>query len=411
MSKKETDKSLQQELEELRSEVNILRSELLRLTEEKKQAEENDFKKSLFLAKMNHEIRTPMNSIVGFAQLLDDPDVDNETKSEFIKIITNSSQYLLDLINDIIDIAKIESNQIEITETLISVTDFLKTIEDNAFLQLDEEDLTEAVLIEVKNKISESHDKVLIDEVHLKQIFVNLIGNAVKLTKEGKITIEAEEKDNMLVFTVKDTGRGIKKEKLPLLFDYFWHINDDLAKTYNGTGLRLTVVNLLVTLLGGTIEVESQEGKGSEFRFTIPAKWGDDDLQTKGNNGKVEIPNLENKTILIVEDDEYSFRLLSLLLKPAKAIVVRESDGEKAVERCKNDNTIDLILMDMMLPKLDGLLASRKIVEIRHIPIIIQTANALHGMRQKVLDAGCADFITKPINKDDLFRKIKKHIG
>jgi len=380
------------------------------LKEAKIKAEEADKLKSAFLANMSHEIRTPMNAIVGFADLLGRKELGQEDKDKYVSIIKSSSNTLLNIINDIIDLSKIEVGQVNLAisdfnlnQLLIELLSLYKSI-NNSETQLIYENIDDQKEIYVKS-----------DPYRIKQVMVNLLDNAYKFTESGKIIYGFRVFDQEIMLFVEDTGIGIPIDKQDLIFDRFRKLDQNTNKFYRGTGLGLTISKRLINLLSGKIWVESEEGKGSKFCFTIPDNTAVSTPTVKFAVSQPEftskIPDFTNKSILIVEDEENNFFFFQNLLKPTKARILRASTGNEAVEIVVSGINLDLILMDIRMPEMDGLTATKLIKEINHrIPVLVQTAFAMKGDKEEFLSQGCDDYITKPINSKELFAKLKQLI-
>ena len=374
----------------------------------KEKAEEGDRLKSAFLANMSHEIRTPMNSILGFARILKKSNKTAKQKEQFVDIIEKSGNHLLNLINDIIDLSKIDANQLTVIEKKLNLNIFL--------LQLSEvfkNQLSENVGIVLHRDLPNGSDVIITDETRLQQILTNLIGNAVKFTRSGSIEIGyLIRNDRMIEFSVKDTGIGISEEELSFVFNRFRQADETTTRKYGGTGLGLAISKACTKLLGGEIWVKSELGKGSVFYFTIKYKPSIQSDTKQEIVNEIEPENLfEGKTILIVEDEIYSFQVLEVFLEPTNASIIHVTDGLQAIDLCKENPQIDLVLMDINLPKFNGLQTTREILKFRpNLPIISQTANAMAEDKDKSLEAGCVDYITKPINEKMLHKMINKHL-
>ena len=381
------------------------------LKKSKEKAEESDRLKSAFLANMSHEIRTPMNAILGFTQLLKANSLNAPKRNEYIEIIKNSGNHLLDIINDIIDISKIDAHQMDIAETAFDLNRFLLEI-----YQLFQSIITQKAKSNVQlilNENSKSKFIISTDKTRLRQILINLVGNAVKFSPNGSVEFGYEKKDgDTLLFYIKDTGIGMTKKELAFVFDRFRQGDESWNRPFGGTGLGLAISKEFAELIGGRIWAESIKGKGSTFFLAIPLK---QDFSPKTETIIEKTQNnepLKGKTILIVEDDEYSSLILSELLKPFKLNIVQAVDGMQAIKMCIDKPEIDLVLMDIQLPVLDGLQATQRIKKIKPgLPIIAQTANAMQEDREKALTAGCDDYISKPIDSNELIQKIGKYIA
>ena len=367
-------------------------------------AEASDKLKSAFLANMSHEIRTPMNGILGFAQLIQDNMISEEKKSEYLEIILNKGNQLMQIINDIVDISKIESNQITINNTEFSIN---KLIDDlSSFFSVEYRNLD---LITTKD-LPNGKDQIKSDHTRLTQILTNLLSNAFKFTEKGYVEFGYKIQQQEIYFFVKDTGIGIKNDDQKIIFDRFRQSDETISKLYGGTGLGLSISKGLVKLLGGEIGVESDGENGSKFYFTIPLE-----LVTYAEN-KIEFehPNQidwKEKSILVVEDDDISFFFVKELLEETKAKIQHVKTGIDAIESVKKEN-FNIVLMDVQLPGMDGNTATKEIRKFNNnIPIIAQTANAMADDREKSIAAGCNDYIAKPIDGPELLSLINQYIN
>lgn len=381
------------------------------LEEAKEKAEESNRLKSAFLANMSHEIRTPMNGIVGFANLLKlRPSLSKEKVDQYVDIITSNSNLLLNLINDIIDISKIEANQLEIRNTSCDLNKLmheLYIVFSSEKVRLGKEEIN---LLQRSNQSEIAI--VLVDEERVKQVLINLLNNAFKFTKEGSIEYGYEVRDKELYFFVNDTGIGIDRSKISLIFEQFRQVDESSARTFGGSGLGLAICKGIVKKMSGKIGVESELNKGSLFWFTIPLIPIDDDRAIEGKvKVKRKVPNWEGRTILVVEDVEESLLLLSEFLASTNAKFIGVQNAEDAIAKVKSEGKIDLILMDLQLPNMDGYQATREIKSIRSdIPIIAQTANAMSDDREKTIEAGCVDYLSKPIIIDEFYSVIDRYL-
>jgi PAS domain S-box-containing protein len=383
------------------------------LIEAKTKAEESDQLKSAFLANMSHEIRTPMNGILGFVNLLADPDLSLEERKEFIRIIHNNSSSLLRIIDDIIDVAKIEAGELEVNFAPCLINDILRDIyrvKKNVLQELKKD-------VEIHLNIPESIEDICIttDKNRLNQILNNLLGNAVKFTYNGYIEIGYNLNETDVVFHVKDTGVGIREEHQKVIFERFRQVDNTRTREHGGTGLGLTITKNMVELLGGKIWVESRLNKGTTFYFTVPKKIAEIDNFNQLRNVSFEVKkNLiwDEKTILIAEDEDDNFLFVSSFLKNTQINIIRANNGKEAVELFENHPEIDLVLMDIRMPETDGLIASSKIRKINaEIPIIAQTAFAMDADREKCLANGCSDYISKPLLEDDFLNILTKYLN
>jgi len=390
------------------TDIRQLKQKEEELKKAKEKAEESDRLKSEFLANMSHEIRTPMNGIMGFSRLLKQEGPGDDAWEHYIDIIYQSSNQLLRVINDIVDYSKIQAGQYEIEQNKIHLNALMEEMKE----LFDEEKKTmNKEKIEIILSIPEKQeDKVIIaDFGKIKQIFSNLIINALKFTLKGKIEIGFFIDNNLVNFFVSDTGIGIAKEDQSIIFERFRQVDSSSSRNYGGTGLGLTICKTLVKLMDGEMNLESEKNKGSTFYFKIPFVETDTDIERKEEAPEKQL-NWKNKTILIVEDDHTSFLYFKNLLKSTSINILHAESAEKAWKLFYNEE-IDLILMDIRLEGENGLDLTQRIREInKSIPIIAQTAYALSDDRKKCLEAGCDDYITKPIEAEALFKKISHFI-
>lgn len=375
----------------------------------RKKAEESDMLKSAFLANMSHEIRTPMNAILGFGQLLREKELDREKQNKFLDIIVVRSKNLLQIINDIIDISKIEANQLNIEKRTFSLNKILYELFSNFEAELATQN-KENVQLNFKAELEKEASYIESDEIRLKQILTNLISNAIKFTEKGTIEFGYSIRGEYLQFFVSDTGTGIPKEAIGQIFERFRQADDSSTREFGGTGLGLSISKQLVEMLGGKIWVESELRRGSSFYFTIPFM-----PRVKQTNFKTipkeTILDLSGKKILIVEDDSISMAYLEELLQPTQVTIVKAFDGTDAIEKFKSEEKIDLILMDIHLPKMSGNEATREIKKInKSVPVIAQSAFAMPDDKKESFKYGCDEYITKPIDNRLLFSTIRKFL-
>jgi two-component system sensor histidine kinase/response regulator len=378
----------------------------------KERAEESDRLKSSFLSNMSHEIRTPMNAIVGFAELLSQSNVDEEDRREFISHINQGTETLLNLIDDIIDISKIEAGQIRINNSAFRLSSLLSEL--HVFFKKNlKRQNRENLMVSIFNNGFNSEINIINDSFRLKQVFINLISNAIKFTEKGEVKFGIKHMDaKSITFYVKDTGMGIQKEKQLLIFDRFRQGHESKTKFYGGTGLGLAISKHLVELMGGEIFVESESGIGSEFIFSIGYLNSEAEIKPAGMKLIRTAPNWQNKTILIAEDETSNYLVLSHMLDDTKAKLIWAKDGQEVVDLFKKNPEIDLILMDIQLPIMNGYQATSEIKKIRKdIPIIAQTAYAMSGEKETSLKSGCDDYISKPIKPKDLILIISRHLN
>jgi PAS domain S-box-containing protein len=377
------------------------------ITHAKEKAEESDKLKTAFLASMSHEIRTPMNHIIGFLELLKDTELNQIEREEFLHIIRASGNNLLRIIDDIIDIAKIETQQLEIDSEEISLNKFL---EDILYTHQDLISVDDKPNLSIRLEIPEppSLPDITTDPQRLQQILNNLLSNAIKFTNSGRIVFGYSlNLNNRLQFFVSDTGIGIPKEKQELIFQRFRQLDYGYTRAYGGTGLGLAISKGLIEMLGGEIWVESEVDKGSIFFFTIPFKPVRSETSEPLVTSSTSSIDWSNKNILIVEDDEMNTKFLRIILTKTRAKLFYSDNGLEAVEMAKK-TIFDLILMDIQIPLLNGYEATRLIKSQSPSTIIIaQTAHAMLDERSHCIEAGCDDYLPKPINRKELLSKIQ----
>jgi PAS domain S-box-containing protein len=378
--------------------INDINQELIAA---KDKAEESDMLKSAFLANMSHEIRTPMNAIVGFADLLNDKELSREKTEKYIKIINSNSLQLLAIINDIIDISKIEAGQVSLAVATVDLNQVLHDLhsifkasaaQKNIDLIIDCDAYTEKYFVET-------------DDTRLKQILTNLLSNALKFTQSGKIEFGYSFSDQNILFYVKDTGIGIAEEHKSIVFERFRQVESSMSRKFGGTGLGLSISKALVELMGGSIWFESIPNMGTTFFFAIPYKPSEVLLIPNENlQEQRKSVNWSDKTILVTEDEETNYYYLEELLAPTKAKIIHAKDGKQAVELFLKNPTIDLVIMDIKMPVMDGFEATKIIKSNKSsIHIIAQTAYAMANDRTKAIKAGFDSYISKPIDKEILF--------
>ncbi len=378
----------------------------------KTKAEESDKLKTAFLANMSHEIRTPMNGILGLTDMLMKSDLDEKTRSEYLSMVNSNGKLLLGLVNDIIDISKIESSQIDLNESEFSLNSLMNEL--HCFI-LAEKMVKQKETLELKYSpgFEDNDSFIYSDKTKIRQVLINLIGNAIKFTQEGEVEFGyKQDKQGDLLFYVRDTGIGIPMEKLKVIFDRFTQADQSLTRPYGGSGLGLAISRGFVHAMGGEIWVESRENEGSVFYFTLPykpvKKYVAKVPEIKASPGDFHWDNL---TILIVEDNIISFKLLEISLRKTGCTILHAENGQEAIDRVKEHGEIGLVLMDIQLPVMNGYDATVEIKKIRpELTVIAQTANAMDEDRNRCLQAGCADYITKPIVLDKLLPLIEENL-
>jgi len=378
------------------------------LLQAKEKAEESDLLKSAFLANMSHEIRTPMNGILGFVDLLKQPVLSAEDQLNFIRIIEESGKRMLNIINDIISISKVEAGQAEVYISETNINDQIKYI----YTFFRHEAKSKDIELYYKTGLSDQNSMLLTDREKIYAIFTNLVKNAIKFTERGFVEVGYEKKGEYLEFYVRDTGVGIRQDQLEIIFERFRQANDSLSREYEGAGLGLAISKAYVEMLGGKIWVESDYGKGSVFYFSIPyeREHSYETISVMPEQTESKTLNSIGLKVLVAEDDAVSNQLISALIGPFTREVLKVKTGRDAVEACRNHPDIDLVLMDVQMPVMDGYEATRLIREFNlGVIIIAQTALGNKGEREKALEAGCTDYLAKPITATDFTEVIRKY--
>lgn len=402
--------SLKKNYKKLISSKEKLKETNKELQKAKVKAEESDQLKSAFLANMSHEIRTPMNGIMGFAELLKEANLSIEERKDYIDIIEKSGTRLLNIINDIVDISKIEAGQMNVVFSGTNIDEQLQYIQ--TFFTPETQD--KGLLLLLKKPLADDETIIRTDREKLYAILMNLVKNAIKYTVKGIIEFGYEKKDDYIQFFVKDTGIGISKDRHQAIFERFIQadFNDKMAR--QGAGLGLSIAKAYVELLGGKIWVESEPEKGSVFYFTLPCtikleENNSTQINMLTNQGDCQIKKLK---ILIAEDDKISRMLILKVLNSFSKEIVIAKMGLEAVQISQNNPDIDLILMDIQMPQMNGYEATKEIRKFnKDVIILAQTAFALEGDKEKTIEAGCNGYISKPIKKEELSRLIRHYFG
>lgn len=391
-----------------RAVLNILED----YSDAKEKAEESTKLKEAFLANMSHEIRTPMNAIIGFSDILSRGKLEPKEK-EYIRTIKSAGENLLTIINDILDISKIEAGMMTFEEHVFSVKEIFKSL--NVMLMGKAKEKSLELLFTCEENVP---DSLLGDPTRLTQIIINLTGNAIKFTQFGNINVharifknspESSTSENITIeFLIKDTGIGISKDKVEHIFERFRQAESHTTRKYGGTGLGLSIAKQLVELQGGKLSVKSELKVGSTFSFCIPYKKTTETKQTIDTIGKkYNIAELGKLNILLVEDNQLNVILIKSLFSESKLKLQIAENGSVGIEKLKEEK-YDIILMDMEMPVMNGYEAATIIrQELKNpIPIIAMTANAMAGEKERCLSLGMNDYISKPINANLLFEKI-----
>lgn len=378
----------------------------------KNQAEKANRAKTDFLSSMSHEIRTPLNAIVGFSNSLNDnKDIPESAKAD-VKDILVASDNLLEIVNGVLDISKIEANKIEIIKKEYDTKKMFDELSKLTKVRIGEKP------IEFITKFDESLPRVLYgDQTRVKQVILNILTNAAKYTDKGKIifSVQSVIKDDVcrMIVSVEDTGRGIKKESIEKLFTKFERLDEDRNTTIEGTGLGLAITKKLLELMHGNIVVQSKYGEGSKFTVSIDQKIVKNPTISldDNSNSNLEVIDLKGKKVLVVDDNKLNLKVATRLLTPYNLEIVTSESGFNAIELLKN-NKYDLILMDDMMPKMSGTETLKEIQknELYAGPIVVLTANALTGMKEKYIELGFTDYLAKPIEKSELNRVLKTYL-
>ena len=361
---------------------------------------------------MSHEIRTPMNGILGFANLLKDPDLEGEKRDLYLKHIEQSSKQLLNIIDDIIDISKIESGQLKISNRPVRINGIMDEVYSSFFHRIrGDAPGQKRVTFNLEKGVASPGFTLVTDDYRLRQVFNNLIGNAIKFTEEGKITFGYVIKNNRHIeFFVKDTGPGIPENMLGVIFDRFGQVNQQSYSQPSGTGLGLPISKNLVQLMGGEMWVESKVNKGSVFRFTLPlvTEKASDEPRILISNKSY---NWTGKKILVAEDEMLNWMFIKEMLRKSGAEILRAEDGSQAVKITRKFKP-DAILMDIKMPGLNGIEATRKIRTFnKKVPIIAQTAFVMAEEKAESKLVGCNHFVTKPLDRTVIMELIDSYFN
>lgn len=386
------------ELEKMNRELEVARMKAI----------ENDRLKTVFLANMSHEVRTPMNAIIGFAGLLGKPELDETKRLRFSSLVKENGHDLLRLIEDILDISKIEIGQLKIVESETELNKLLQEI--NEFYSLKVKESGKDVKFKLNIDSSAENREILTDKQRLKQVIVNLIENSFKFTKQGIIEVGCKI-DKEIHFYVKDTGIGIPQHKQKIIFDRFRQADDSVtARKYGGTGLGLSICKGILELMGGDISLQSSESQGATFNFSIPLKEVKEHKEVSKVKPDIKV-NFEGKSLLIVEDDKACAEYLRETLTGTNINIFHSSTYAESVETLDREPSIELMLLDVRLPDVNGLELARKLRrDNSNMKIIAQTAYASSEDIKDCINAGCDDFISKPIDSNHLLRLIDEYL-
>ena len=405
----EQKKMLELEIEQRKlTEASLLQTEK-ELLEAKVKAEEADMLKSAFLANMSHEIRTPLNAIVGFANLLAEEGISPDKKEQYLDYIFNSSETLTNIISDILDIAKIEAGQMIFKPSPINLDSILTELLATFKEELKKKD-KESIEMRLTLPDTPMESLIIADPNRLKQIISNLLQNALKFTLEGTIEFGYQILDKKIIeFFVKDSGVGIAKDKLNLVFDRFQKIDNDSVPNRSGTGLGLSIVKKIIEMFGGQIWVTSELNVGTVFSFTIPLNVSAEHtlVQEKIAPPLPDNFNWSNNSILIAEDEYSNYLLLEEILESTMINITWARNGKEAIEAYQQNDAIDIVLMDIKMPVMSGIEAYRELRRLsKNLPIVAQTAYAMTDEREQLQQMGFNGYLTKPLSKKELLLKI-----
>jgi len=374
----------------------------------KDRAEESDKLKTAFLNNISHEIRTPFNAILGFLSMFQFDDLTTEERNEYTGMINQSAERLMNTINDIVEISQIQSGQTKLALSTVNIKSIVLDLESRFRHESEFKGLEFNIIM----NLDQSTTNLFTDPHKLTSILSHLLGNAIKFTKSGRIDLTIQTKGVVMEFCVKDTGIGIAKNKQQFIFEHFRQADSSNTRQFEGSGLGLTIAKAYAEMLNGKIWVDSQEGEGSSFHLAVPSYEIPKTEALVQNIGKMD--KAEERAgklkILIAEDDEGSAIFISILIKSFGKEIIKVRTGTEAVETCRNNPDIDLILMDIQMPEMDGYEATRQIRKFNsEVVILAQTAYAFSGDDEKTVASGCNDCITKPIKKEQLIALIQKY--
>jgi PAS domain S-box-containing protein len=368
------------------------------------EAETSNRLKSSFLANISHEIRTPLNSVVGFSNLLLANDIPNSVKEEYIENINHNSEKLLQIIGDIIDLSRLESSQIEITYEEASLSSIVNEIIEEARQVIRRNE--KSIILNVKNHFEDNGDLIFTDRIWLKRVLNHLMDNAIKFTLDGSVEFSYSRENDNILFKITDTGIGINKENLGRIFEEFRQEIDGHHRPFEGLGIGLTLAKEVIERMGGKIFVQSEKGIGSEFSFSIPfrpAGSTKSKFKSLSNDQSITTINWSSRKCLLVDDNKDVLIYLNRILLDTGVTILMARSGFEAIEIIKNTPDIDVVLLDMQMPEMNGIEATKEIRKIRNnLPIIAQTAFIFEDDKDIILEAGCDACLIKPIRKDHL---------
>jgi PAS domain S-box-containing protein len=379
------------------------------LIKAKEKAEENDRLKTAFLNNISHEIRTPMNAIIGFSGFLNEPNLLPDKRKYFTDIICNASNQLLSIISDIINIATIETGQESVNNASFNLNTTLRDL----YKQFEVKAHNQKLKLNCLTPLPDEETIIDTDETKLVQILSNLIGNSLKFTKVGEVDFGYSVKDNFLEFYVKDTGIGVPQKMHEEIFERFRQADSTIARQFGGTGLGLSISKAYVELLGGKIWLTSEQGQGSVFYFTLPFEVKRNGHSNNSANNLKGLFSLERpRNILVAEDEDFNYMLLEQIFSDLNVQLIRVLNGAEAVMSCKTNPDIDIVIMDVKMPVMDGYDATRLIKQERpDLPVMIQTAYARESDRVKAFECGCDEYVSKPLIINDFLALLEKYLS
>lgn len=382
------------------------RKNRFQLEKSKEKAEESDKLKSTFLANLSHEIRTPMNAIIGFSDLLLNESLSEDLKMKYLKIINSSGKSLVSIIEDLIEMSKIDAKLITPNYKGLNIAKCIKELYNTLKVTIPEDKNIDFYINKSTDKLE---NNILTDEVKLKQIIVNLLTNAIKFTDNGHVAFgySINKEEQLIEFRVEDTGIGISRNDLKVVFDRFRRVEDDYSISLSGLGLGLSISKAYVEMLGGEINVESVYGGGSVFKFTIPLIYEEYTVENNLDDEECPNKNADSKNILVAEDDNINFLLLKTILELKGHTVLRARNGQEVVDISRSNATVDLIFMDIKMPVLDGYEAFEMIKRDNpNLIVIAQTAHSSAEVKERIMKAGFSGYITKPLDKEKIYEII-----
>jgi signal transduction histidine kinase/ActR/RegA family two-component response regulator len=382
----------------------ILKSHLVKIREAEQKAIDSDKLKTAFLQNISHEIRTPMNSIIGFSELLKETNSSEKEKALYVNMIEKGSGQLLNIVNEVLDISLIETGNITLNTQKVN----LNNLVDEVYL-LHKPQIKSGIEFSVVKGLSDESSAITTDATKVRQVLNNLLNNAIKFTDTGHISFGYALVNNQLEFFIEDSGIGIDIDFHDDIFERFRKVGQDKERLYEGVGLGLAICKGNIELLKGKIWIDSAPGKGSKFYFTIP--YEPCEIERKTPKKTFDVNNLEDLTVLVAEDDEINFFYIKEIFRGTGAQILHAVNGREAVELVQKHNNIDIVLIDIKMPVMNGYEAIKMIREIRpELPIIAQTAFALSNEMLKAFNAGSNDYISKPFKKDQLLSMVVKHL-